>query len=71
MPVVSQAQRRFMYATEQGKTNAPPSVGKDFIDSSHGLKGLPEHVGGKKHPSQHGTTPGVGKRFNTHGIRSK
>lgn len=49
MPVVSQAQRRFMYATEEGKTNAPPSVGRDFIQASHGLKGLPEHV----HPLHH------------------
>ena len=51
MPVKSQAQRRFMYATEEGKTDAPPSVGKDFIDASHGIKGLPEHVGEKKHGS--------------------
>ena len=44
MPVVSQAQRRFMYATEEGKTDAPKSVGRDFINASHGLKGLPEKV---------------------------
>lgn len=44
MPVESQAQRRFMYATEEGKTDAPPSVGKEFIDASHGLTGLPDHV---------------------------
>ncbi len=43
MPVVSQAQRRFMYATEEGKVpNVKPSVGKDFIDASHGIKNLPE-----------------------------
>ncbi len=42
MPVVSQAQRRFMYATEEGKTNVKPSVGKDFIDASHGIKNLPD-----------------------------
>ena len=33
-----------MFATEEGKTDAPKSVGKEFIDASHGLKGLPEHV---------------------------
>ena len=44
MPVESQAQRRFMYATAEGKADAPPSVGKEFIDASHGIKGLPEHV---------------------------
>jgi hypothetical protein len=44
MPVVSQAQRRWAYATEEGETSAAPSVGKDFVDASHGLKGLPEHV---------------------------
>ena len=49
MPVVSQAQRRFMYATEEGKTGVDPKVGKDFIDASHGIKGLPEKVGKPKH----------------------
>ena len=44
MPVKSQAQRRFMYATAEGKTDAPPSVGKEFVQASHGIKGLPEHV---------------------------
>lgn len=44
MPVVSQAQRRWAYATEEGKTDTAPSVGKEFVDASHGLKGLPEHV---------------------------
>ena len=48
MPVVSQQQRRFMYATEEGKTDAPPSVGRDFINASHGIKGLPEKVTPKK-----------------------
>ena len=69
MPVVSQAQRRFMYATKEGKTDAPPSVGEDFINASHGVKGLPEHVGKKKHPAQHGTAPGVGKLFNRRGAK--
>lgn len=45
MPVKSQAQRRFMYATAEGKTDAPKSVGKDFIAASHGLKNLPERLG--------------------------
>ena len=45
MPVKSQAQRRFMYAVEEGKVkDVPKSVGKDFIDASHGMKNLPEHV---------------------------
>lgn len=45
MPVVSQAQRRFMYATKEGKTDVSPSVGEDFINASHGIKGLPERKG--------------------------
>lgn len=66
MPVVSQAQRRFMYATKEGKTDAPPSVGKDFIDASHGVKNLPEHV--SKHSGftnamkGHGAAKGPNKR---------
>ena len=48
MPVVSQAQRRWAYATEEGKTDTAPSVGRDFIEKSHGLKGLPERVGKRK-----------------------
>jgi hypothetical protein len=47
-PVRSNAQRRFMYATEEGKTDAPKSVGKEFIDASHGVKNLPEHAHGAK-----------------------
>ncbi len=43
MPVVSQSQRRFMYAAEEGKVpGVKPSVGKDFIDASHGITDLPE-----------------------------
>jgi len=66
MPVKSQAQRRFMYATAAGKTDAPPSVGKEFIEASHGLKGLPEHV--SKHKGftdsmkSHGVAAGPNKR---------
>ena len=42
MPPVSQAQRRWAYATAEGKTSAPPSVGREF--EGHGIKGLPERV---------------------------
>jgi hypothetical protein len=48
MPVTSQAQRRFMYATAEGKTNVAPSVGKEFVTASKGIKDLPERVGPKK-----------------------
>lgn len=44
MPVVSQAQRRWAYATAAGETDAPKSVGKEFVAASHGITGLPEHV---------------------------
>jgi hypothetical protein len=44
MPVVSNAQRRFMYATQAGKTDVSPKVGADFISKSHGITGLPEYV---------------------------
>lgn len=37
-----------MYATAEGKTDAPPSVGREFVQASHGLKGLPEHVSHKE-----------------------
>lgn len=58
-----------MYATKEGKTDAPPSVGEDFINASHGLKGLPEHVGSKKHPSAPTKSAGVGEPFNRKGAR--
>ena len=44
MPVQSQAQRRWAYATAAGETDTDPSVGQDFVDASHGLTGLPERV---------------------------
>ncbi len=48
-PVVSQAQRRLMFAAQAGKVpGIKPSVGTDFIDASHGIKGLPEHVAPKR-----------------------
>jgi len=67
MPLKSQAQRRWAYATAAGKTDADPSVGKEYVESGHGVKGLPERVGSKKHPAMHNTTRGVGEKFNTHG----
>jgi hypothetical protein len=34
-----------MYAAEEGKVpGVSPKVGADFINASHGLKGLPERV---------------------------
>lgn len=44
MPVRSEAQRRWAYATAAGKTDAPPSVGREFVAASHGMKHLPERV---------------------------
>lgn len=51
MPSVSQAQNRFMHATAEGETDAPPSVGKEFIKADAGTKvgKLPKRVGKKKH----------------------
>lgn len=45
MPSVSQAQNRFMHATAEGKTDAPVSVGKEFIAADAGTKvaHLPKH----------------------------
>lgn len=49
MPVVSQAQRRFMFAVKEGKVaGVKKSVGEDFISASHGLTGLPERVSKQK-----------------------
>lgn len=42
MPPVSQAQRRWAYATAAGKTDAPKAVGREFL--GHGVKGLPERA---------------------------
>lgn len=44
VPVKSQAQRRWAFATAEGKTDAPPSVGKEFVEASHGIKNLPERA---------------------------
>lgn len=43
MPPKSQAQRRWAFATAEGKTKAPPSVGQKFL--GHGVTGLPEKLG--------------------------
>ena len=62
MPVTSQAQRRFMYAVEEGKVpGVKKSVGEDFINASHGLKGLPEHAKGKHEATSHGSPFGATK----------
>ena len=44
MPVTSQAQRRAMYAAAEGKSKLgiPKAVGKEMIDKSHGVTGLPK-----------------------------
>lgn len=47
MPVESEAQRRFMYATAEGKTDVDPSVGREFIDATPKDADLPER---KTHP---------------------
>jgi hypothetical protein len=43
-PPVSQAQRRAMYAAAEGHSNLGISqkVGKEFVESGHGVKNLPE-----------------------------
>lgn len=46
MPPVSQSQRRWGYATAEGKTDAAPSVGREF--AGHGIHGLPERTGPPK-----------------------
>jgi len=55
-----------MYATAEGKTDVKPSVGKDFIEASHGLKGLPERVGKHKGFTDamkaHGVAKGANRR---------
>ena len=52
MPVVSEAQRRAMWAAKEGNSTLgiPKSVGKDFIAASHGIKDLPERAEHHEHP---------------------
>ena len=59
MPVVSQAQRAAMYEAAAGKSNLgiPKSVGREFVQASHGIRGLPEHV------SHSETTKAIGRQL--------
>ena len=51
MPVVSEAQRRAMYAAKEGKSTLgiPKSVGEDFINATPAGAKLPERA--KKKPA--------------------
>lgn len=54
-----------MYATAEGKTDAPPSVGREFVGASQGLRGLPARIGkpaGKK-KKRHPSAPDVRRRI--------
>lgn len=65
MPVKSQAQRRLMYAAAEGKVpGIKKSVGSEFVNASHGITGLPEHVGGHDTPGAHYMS--VAKRPHVH-----
>lgn len=52
MPVVSKAQNAAMHAAAEGKSTLgiPKSVGKDFVNASHGesVKSLPDRVSKKR-----------------------
>lgn len=50
-PIVSQAQRRAMYAAQSGHSNIgiPKSVAQDFIAAGPASKHLPERKGKKRH----------------------
>jgi len=50
MPIVSQAQRRAMYAAEAGKSTLgiPKSVGADFVAAGPASSKLPERAPKKK-----------------------
>lgn len=63
MPVVSQAQRRWAYATAEGKTKTDPQVGQDFVDKSHGITGLPDRVS-----HTHSELSNLASRHSTHGV---
>lgn len=73
MPSVSRAQQKAMHAAAAGNSTIgiPQSVGEDFSAADHarGPAKLPERVGSKKHPSQHSSSPGVGKLFNRRGAK--
>ena len=53
MPIVSDAQRKAMYAAAAGKSTLgiPKSVGQDFVDAGPASKSLPERVSSKKKKS--------------------
>lgn len=49
MPVKSQAQRRLMYAAEEGNVpSISKKIGEEFINASHGMKNLPNHISDDK-----------------------
>lgn len=52
MPVVSKSQNAAMRAAAEGDSDLgiPESVGKEFVNASHGIKvgKLPQHVGEKR-----------------------
>ena len=50
MPIVSEAQRKAMYAAAAGKSTLgiPKSVGKDFVAAGPASSNLPEKVAKKK-----------------------
>ena len=52
MPIVSESQRRAMYAAAAGKSTLgiPKSVGKDFVAAGPASKNLPEKVPKKDKP---------------------
>lgn len=52
MPIVSEAQRRAMYAAASGKSTLgiPKSVGQDFVDAGPASKKLPEKKKTKEKP---------------------
>jgi hypothetical protein len=51
MPVKSEKQRRFMYASLAGKTDVPPSVAKKFVGpKAHNDGGAVKEPGMKKPP---------------------
>ena len=50
MPIVSEAQRRAMYAAANGKSTLgiPKTVGQDFVDAGPASKKLPAHKKSKR-----------------------
>jgi hypothetical protein len=52
VPIVSESQKRAMYAAAAGKSTLgiPPSVGKDFVVAGPASKNLPEKMPKKDKP---------------------